>query len=209
MHARSILAGVALVLCCAGGAGAADQTLFGKVIKVKNNLDPAKRKVAFVAKELASGSTVAGNPASGGATFEVVLEPALVGDSVSQQCFSLPAAGWSAIGSLGWKYKDKTGANGAVKTATVKRTPSGTFILKVVALGRFGPITVAPPTRTAEARAVFRIGGGDRYCSLFGGTVGANAVSGFTAKNAEAPSSCGGAFLVCSASGAFVDGGSR
>jgi hypothetical protein len=182
---------------------AADQTLFGKLVLVKNNLDPGKRKVKYLAKETASSSVVQGNPLTGGATFEIVMQPAL--GSGSQQCFALPASGWSSAGSIGYKYKDSLGTNGAVKVATIKRTPSGTFILKVVVHGALGSITVEPPTRTDEADVFFRIGGGDRYCSTFGGDFLADAVSAFKAKNAPAPSSCAGAFLLCSPSGAFVD----
>ena len=65
---------------------------------------------------------------------------------------------------------------------------------------------LVPPTRTAEADVFFHIGGGDRYCSVFGGDFVNDGVSQFKAKNAPAPSSCAGVFLVCSPSGAFVDG---
>jgi len=133
----------------------------------------------------------------------IVMQPAL--GSGSQQCFTLPASGWSPIGAIGYKYKDATGAHGAVKVATIKRTPSGTFILKLVANGALGSITVEPPARTDEADVFFRIGAGDRYCSTFGGEFLADAVSAFKAKNAPAPSSCAGVFLLCSPSGAFVD----
>lgn len=192
------------VLLAAGAAVAADQQLAGKLLIVRNNLDPSKRLVKYLAKEVASASTVAGSPLGGGATFEVVMQP-LLGDG-SQQCFALPASGWSPIGSIGYKYKDSTGANGPVKVASIKRTPSGTFILKVIANGALGPITVVPPTRTEEADVFFRIGGGDRYCSTFGGDFLKDAPSQFKAKDAPAPSSCAGAFLLCSPSGAFVDG---
>jgi hypothetical protein len=169
-------------------AGAADQHVFGKLVVVKNNLDPAKRKVKYLGKEIASGRTVQGNPLTGGATFEVVLQPEL--GSGSQQCY---------------KYKDATGAHGPIKVASIKRTPSATFILKIVGNGALGPIGLVPPTRTAEADVFFHIGGGDRYCSVFGGDFVNDGVSQFKAKNAPAPSSCAGVFLECSPSGAFVD----
>jgi hypothetical protein len=184
-------------------AVAADQKVFGKIVLVKNNLDPAKRKVKYLAKEAASASTIVGNPTVDGATFEIVMEPEL--GTGSQQCFVLPGAGWSAIGAIGYKYKDVTGTYGPIKVATIKRSPSGTFILKVVANGTLGAITLQPPARTAQADVFFRVAGGDRYCSVFGGDFLADAVSGFKAKNAPAPSSCAGAFLVCSPSGAFLD----
>lgn len=201
---RATVAGVLVTVLGASGTLAADQTLAGKIILVKNNLDPGKRKVKFLAKELTSGTTVVGSPTSGGATFEIVLEPEI--GTGSQQCFALPASGWSPIGSIGYKYKDSTGTHGPVKVASIKRTPSGTFLLKVVATGAQGSIALQPPTRTAEADVVFRIGGGDRYCAVFGGEFLSDAPSAFKAKDAPAPGSCAGAFLVCSPSAAFVDG---
>jgi hypothetical protein len=200
---RALLAAALVLAALAGPLGAADQKVFGKLILLKNNLDPGKRRVKYLSKQAPSGSVVQGNPQSGGATFEIVMQPEL--GSGSQQCFALPASGWSPIGGIGYKYKDAAGAFGAVKVATIKRTPSGTFILKVVATGALGAITVQPPTRTDEADVFFRIGGGDRYCSTFGGDFLADAVSAFKAKNAPAPSSCAGVFLLCSPSGAFVD----
>jgi len=187
----------------AAPARAADQHVFGKLIMVKNNLDPVKRRVKYLGKEIASNRTVQGNPLSGGATFEVVLQPEL--GSGSQQCFALPAAGWSPISSIGYKYKDPAGAHGPIKVASIKRTPSATFILKIVGNGSLGSIGLVPPTRTAEADVFFHIGGGDRYCSVFGGDFVNDGVSQFKAKNAEPPSSCAGVFLECSPSGAFVD----
>jgi hypothetical protein len=200
------LLGVALVVgLLAAPARAADQHVVGKLVMVRNNLDPAKRLVKYLGKEIASSRTVQGSPLSGGATFEVVLQPEL--GSGSQQCFALPASGWSAISSIGYKYRDATGTNGPVKVASIKRTPSATFILKVVANGALGSIVVVPPTRTAEADVFFHIGGGgDRYCSVFGGDFVNDGVSLFKAKNAPAPSACADVSLECSPSGAFVDG---
>jgi hypothetical protein len=201
---RAFVLVAALVLVFGGApARAADQTVAGKLILVKNNLDPAKRKAKFLAKELGSASTLVGNPLADGATFEVFLKAEIGTDS--QQCFVLPPAGWSPISSIGYKYKDASGAHGAVKTAAIKRTPSGTFLLKVVVNGANGPVALQPPTRTEEADVFFRLGDGDRYCAAFGGTYLADNVSAFKAKNAPEPSSCAGAFLVCSPSGAFVD----
>jgi hypothetical protein len=187
----------------AGPARAADQMLFGKLFFVKNNLDPAKRKVKYLAKEIGGGNTVQGNPMTSGATFEVVMVPLL--GTGSQQCFSLPASGWSPISAIGYKYKDATGANGPIKVASIKRTPSGVFLLKVVGNGLIAPITVEPPTRTAQADTLFRISSGDRYCSTFGGTFLNDGVSQFKAKDATDPIACGTGPLVCSPSGAFLD----
>jgi hypothetical protein len=37
----------------------------------------------------------------------------------------MPAAGWSAISTIGFKYKDSTLANGPVEVAQIKKMPSG------------------------------------------------------------------------------------
>lgn len=184
-------------------AVAADQPVVGKIILVKNNLDPAKRRVKYLAKETPSSVTIQGNPMLGGATFEIVMEPAL--GTGSEQCFVLPASGWSAIGGIGYKYRDVAGAHGPIRVATLKRTPSGTFLLKIGANGKLAPIALQPPTRTAQADVSFRVNDGDRYCSIFGGHFAADNVSGFKATNAPAPSSCSGVFLGCSPSAAFLD----
>jgi hypothetical protein len=203
LPSRSVCAALVAVLA-ASGATALDQTLPGRLLLVRNNLDPARRLVKYVAKVPTPNDVQVRGVGAGGATFEVVLQPEIgVG---SQQCFALPAAGWRTINAVTFKYKDSTGAYGPVKAATFKET-SGTFVLKVVAKGTQGPITLQPPTRTAEANVAFRVAaGGERYCSTFGGDVLQDGVSAFKAKNAPDPASCAGAFLLCSPSGAFVDG---
>ena len=206
MRISATVLGFALVVLAAPTAPAADQPVFGKLLKVKNNLDPTRRAVVYFAKEPGSGSTVEGDPLNGGATLEVVIQPGLPGDTVSQQCFTLPASGWSTISSLGYKYKDAGGVNGPVRTAFIKRTSSGTFLLKVALSGKLGAITVHGLNHAAEGDAFFHIPGGDRYCSTFGGTIDPNGVSQFLGKNAPAPGACATPPLVCSPSGAFLDG---
>jgi hypothetical protein len=207
MASRSPIACALLVAALgASGVHALDQTLPGRLLLVKNNLDPAKRLVKYVVKVPPLNDVqMSGSPFDGGATLEVVLQPEIgVG---SQQCFSLPAAGWRMANSIAFTYKDTTGAYGPVKTASFKETSGGTFILKVVAKGSQGSITLQPPARTAEANVSFRAGtSGDRYCSTFGGDFVLDGVSALKAKNAPDPSSCAGAFLPCSPGGAFLDG---
>ena len=205
--ARLIAFGLGMALLAAGAspARADDQTVFGALLVVRNNLDPGKRLVKYLGKELVHSPTVQGNPVSDGATLEIVLEPQL--GTGSQECYTLPAAGWRPVSTLGYKYTDSMGANGPIKVATLKRTASGTFILKLVATAAHQPITLVPPLRTAKGDVAFAIGGGgDRYCSTFGGTAVSNGVSQFKAKNATPPISCAAALSGCaSPSGAFVD----
>ena len=54
----------------------------------------------------------------------------------------MPASGWAAISTIGFKYKDASLANGPVKVAQIKKTPSGTFLVKVL-LKNGGPTSIA------------------------------------------------------------------
>ena len=56
----------------------------------------------------------------------------------------MPASGWSAISTLGFKYKDPRGDYGPVKVASIKKTPSGTFMIKAKLFGKNGPVTRRP-----------------------------------------------------------------
>jgi hypothetical protein len=104
----------------------------------------------------------------------------------------MPSSGWSAIGTLGFKYKDPTLANGPVKVAQIKKTPSGTFLVKAL-LKDGGPtsITVAPGGPTTSYATNFTLGAGDEYC---GGTATAtpspNDANTFKVSNDGAPGGC-------------------
>ena len=132
-----------------------------KVFLVKNPSSGA-RKVLWKVKEPGSAATVTGDPTADGATLRIQLM--LGGD----QCVSLPAAGWSAVGSLGFKYKDAALANGPVKKALIKKTASGTLLIKAL-LKTGGPtdISVLPGDPTTTYATNLALGTGDDYC---GGT---------------------------------------
>ena len=50
--------------------------------------------------------------------------------------------------------------NGPVKLALLNRTGSGKFKLKVVVLGKLGPVQVVPPNPGTGASVVVQVGGG-------------------------------------------------
>ena len=162
---RALGVGLVLTLVLAGNeALAAQQLVATKTILVKNPPSGA-RKLLWKVKETAA--TVMGNPITqGGATLHVQLNPG------PDQCVSMPASGWSAIGSIGFKYKDMTLANGPVKVASIKKTPSGNFLLKAL-LKNGGPtsIAVVPANPSTSYATNFTLGVGDEYC---GGTVSAS-----------------------------------
>jgi hypothetical protein len=152
---------------------AADQTILGKQVLVKDpkpGVDPTKRKVVGQAKEAASPNSIVGDPTTSGAVLTIFVE----GASSSNQVFNLgagtdPATGkpyWSASSS-GFKYKDKTGTNSAVKVSQITKSSSGTFQIKAVAQAKSVPIALVPPDPGTSACMLFEINGGDRYHVLF------------------------------------------
>ena len=187
---------VAVAFAAIGGtAYAAQQTEAGKLLLVKNpNGTPPKRKINLKVIEPGSASTVVGDPVANGAKLKVKLD-------ANTDCYNLPASGWSPISTIGFKYKDPSGANGPVKVAQIKKTPGGVFQLKALALGKNGTITVVPPATQADTN--FHILLGDEHCSTFGGTINPNDDKTFKAQNASAPGGCN--VTACSTSGAFLD----
>ena len=178
-------------------AHAAQQLVPTKTLLVKNPPSGA-RKVLWKVKEPGSAATVTGDPTADGATLRVQLM--LGGD----QCISMPASGWSAVGSLGFKYKDAALANGPVKVALVKKTASGTLLIKAL-LKTGGPtaIEVLPGNPTTTYATTLALGTGDHYC---GGTSTAtpnvNDPKTFKVTNDGAPAACiapcSGATVSCS-----------
>ena len=150
---------------------AADQTILGAGLgEGRRGVDPTKRKVVGQAKEAASPNSIVGDPTTNGAVLTIFVE----GASSSNQVFNLgagtdPATGkpyWSASGS-GFKYRDKTGTNSAVKVSQITKSSSGTFQIKAVAQAKSVPIALVPPDPGTSACMLFEINGGDRYHVLF------------------------------------------
>jgi hypothetical protein len=78
---------------------------------------------------------------------------------------------WTATGTSGFKFKDSTGEQGAVKTAQIKLSPGGVFLLKVVLQGKTGPLDIVPPGPGTSGCMAFQIGqdgSGERYSVQFG-----------------------------------------
>lgn len=168
------------------------QPLSGKklIIKDPKPEDPAKRKIIVLASEIGSDDTL--DPAAvaaNGAILTITAE----GATPSSQMFALPAP-WTLTGSTGAKYLDKTGANGPVKLALLKKAGSGKFKLKVLINGKLGPgpqphVTVVPPNPGTGASVLLHVTGGDAYCVAFGGAAGGeleNTPEAFTVKDPTA-----------------------
>src|SRR5262245_3980212 len=71
-----------------GLAGAADQTILGRSLLVKNPGDPAKRTIASSAKESASPNTITGNPTLAGSAGGAMLTVIANGANPATQTFS-------------------------------------------------------------------------------------------------------------------------
>ena len=183
MRARlAVFVGLTLM---GSAALAAQHQVPTKILLVKNP-PSGVRKVLWKVKETGSAATVAGDPTADGATLRIQLTTG--GD----QCVSMPSSGWSAVGSLGFKYKDAVLANGPVKVALIKKTASGTLLIKALLKnGGATSISVAPDDPTTSYATNLTLGTGDDYC---GGTASAtpnpNDATTFKVANDGAPAGC-------------------
>jgi len=181
MKKSATLSVLAIGLYVLGGwAGAADQTILGRSFIVRNPGAADKRKVTSVAKEEASPNTVTGDPTVAGSAGGAILTVIANGANPTTQTFNLPQNStpsgkpfWRVSGTNAFKYKDAKGVNGAVKSVTIKKTPGGTFSIKIQIRGKNGPLNVVPPNPGTDGFFTLKIGGGDLYCVKFGvdGTV--------------------------------------
>jgi hypothetical protein len=156
MKSKSIALGIATTLVCGGIAVAAQQGAAAKKLLV-NSPPSGNKTVVYLSKN--TTGTVVGDPTLTGATFTLTLTPG------GTQCVTLPASGWTTT-PVGFKYKDPQLANGPVKVALIKQTPSGNFLLKVIE--KSSQVTPAPGNPTATYGTSFEINGGDQYCSSTG-----------------------------------------
>jgi hypothetical protein len=165
--------GMSGIVVAAGLAYAADQTILGNSITVKDpkpGVDATKRKITGKAKEKNSANTIVGNPSSLGGTLFIAAN----GGTDTSQTFSLPQGTSGITGKPFWtsdpkghKYKDPKGENGPVKLAQIKKTPSGTFTIKAVVSGKLGPVNVLPPNPGTDSCLLLGLNGGDTYSVAF------------------------------------------
>jgi predicted esterase len=149
---------------------AADQTVRGNALVVKDSGAAAKRKITVKAKETASDDTLVGDPTTSGATVTI----SVAGGTPSSQTFTLPAGVsprthkpfWTGDASKGFKYKDGKGENGPVKSARIT-LKGATFQIKVTVDGKGGEVSVVPPDPGSAGCAFLTIGGGDSYSIQF------------------------------------------
>ncbi len=194
---RRLVLALALLALRVGDARADTHTILGGRFDVRgwSDGDPARRVVLVMANEgPASTDPFVGDPTVAGATLRVVAR----GDgAVSDETFDLPAAGWISFFKLhdwpvykGFIYSNAV-TGGAVRSVVIKRSgyasPEGTpppdppapgiFRVKVLLVGRYGPLDVLPPNPGTDGGIVLTLGGGDAYCVGFGSAAGGRTVA--------------------------------
>jgi hypothetical protein len=176
VHIAAVLGAVAAL---ASGAGAADQTIRGTKLVVKDD-GPGRRSVVATAKEIASPNTIPGDPTTGGALLEVIANGAVP----SAQVFRLPqgtaadgAPFWTPVGAFGFRYLDRQGEQGPVRSVLVKKGGAGTFTVKAKLVSGSWPFDVMPPGPGTDGFVTLTLGAGDRYCIQYGAD-GTNASRG-------------------------------
>jgi hypothetical protein len=174
---RLILVSAVGMVVAGSLALAADQTILGRVLTVKNPGDPIKRKIVGVGKEKASPNTIVGNPTLAGPSGGGILRVIANGGTPGDQTFVLPQGTsstgkpfWVATGSTGFKYRDSKGDQGPVKGVTIKRSNSGNFLIKATLTGRNGAVAVVPPNPGTSGFVTLELGQvlGERYCVQYG-----------------------------------------
>jgi hypothetical protein len=192
---KTIAFAIATAFVSGGIAIAAQGAAAKKFLLV--NPPSGNKTLSYLSKN--TSSTVVGDPTASGASYNVQLTPG------GTQCLTMPASGWTSLPG-GFKYKDPQLTNGPVKLAMIKATPSGHFLLKVLA--KKAGVTVSPGNPTATYGTNFKInGGGDEYCASTGSAIPTkNDEKTFLVKN-DTGVACT-APACSSPSGAFLDAGS-
>jgi hypothetical protein len=174
---------------------AADQTILGAKLQLKNPSTPEKRKITGAAKEKGSPNTLVGDPTVGGATLTVTAN----GATPTSETYALPAGlhpatgkpFWSGNPVKGFKYTDAKGANGPVKKAQIKVSAAGVFQIKVGIDAKYAPVGVVPPAPGTDACLLLAIGGGDTYSVRFGdGALKNDGTKAFQVTNPTSEGTC-------------------
>jgi hypothetical protein len=145
----------------------------GKLLLVKDDADPAKRKIVFVSKDPAINTTVGSgiDPVTNGASLQLYNANGS-GESV---CLPLPSSAgtWEAKGKSPtptYAYKDADAAEGPCTVAKVKDGK----LLKVVCSAKVQPIDYSLDEPTQGVLAVRFTSGTTTYCATFGGDITAD-----------------------------------
>src|SRR5262245_44533865 len=167
---RRLLVVGSFVLCVLPLARAAEQTVLGNALIIRNPGSPTKQKVSASGKESPGGASLVGDPTANGAVVTITAN----GATPSEETYTLPVGTsattgkpfWTGDPTRGFKYRDPRGENGPVKNAQITRS-STAFQIKVMANGKLGPIALVPPNPGSSGCVLFTIPGGDSYSVQF------------------------------------------
>jgi poly(3-hydroxybutyrate) depolymerase len=157
----------------------------GKKLALKDDADPARRRLALSLKDPALALAPGLDPTAGGATLTVFG----TGATTDVACLALPAANWKRKGA-GFVYKDKKGTAGP---CTGAKLAAGKLELACSAKVAPIPYTLDEP---AQGSVTVRLDSpGQTLCATFGGTVQKDTSTAagkaqFAAKLAPAPAIC-------------------
>jgi hypothetical protein len=205
---RRLVFAVVVMSVFAARAQAADQTVLGSSLMVKDAGVATKRKIVLKAKEDATDNTVVGDPAASGATLTITAN----GASSSSETYTLtggtsPTTGkpfWTGDAASGFSYKDSKGENGPVKKARIVKTSSGQFQISAVLTSKVASIAVVPPNDGDNGCALLTLGGGDSYSVRFAdGKVTNKGTQLFKVKKPTTQGSC------ARCGNGFIDGGEQ
>jgi hypothetical protein len=204
-----LLAASTLAVAGAHIAAAAEQTILGSMLSVRDPGVATHRTITATAVERASDDSIVGDPLTGGGVLEVLAN----GATPTGQTFALPQGTsstgtpyWTAIRTLGFQYRDPRGENGPVRSALIRRTSGGSFLLSAVVSGRLGAVDVVPPNPGTDGCVALTLAGGDRYSAAFGedGTVTNRGAAAFGVRKPASESVCATAPASCAAAN-FLD----
>ena len=192
-----VLAAALLIGVAVTSARAADQTILGNSLQLKNPSTADKRKIVGKASEKGSPNTIVGDPTASGASITVRAN----GGTPSEQTFNLPqgagASGkpyWTGDSVKGFKYKDAKGENGtAITSVGIKKSGSGKFAITLLGSSKINPITVLPPNPGTDGCILLTISGGDSYSVAFrplDGTITNKGAAQYTQKKVSTEGTC-------------------
>jgi hypothetical protein len=176
-------------------AHAADQTVLGTQLLVRDPATPEHRKIVVKAREVASDDSVVGDPVASGAMLTVTAE----GATSTSETWDLPPGPdpttglpyWSGDATRGFTYRDARSVNGPVRLARIRKTTAGVFRLRAVILAKVSPVAVVPPNDGTAGCALLAINGGDSYSVRFvGGDVTNDGAAKFEMRWPTSEGSC-------------------
>jgi hypothetical protein len=160
--------------------------VLGRSLKLKDHLDPSKRKVTFKSRDpqISTLANLGFEPDDHGLVVHV-FNTRGTGDSA---CMTLPAAGWTITGTTTkrvFKYRDAAFAHGPCKTAVVRDGQ-----LKVTCVAIAQPISYSLDEPSQGGVGVAATSGAASLCAEFGGRITRDEPLTFAATSAPRPAPC-------------------